>query len=138
MADHPFRLRTCRSIQEQLSAFLDDEVENSDAVDIARHVSRCEACAAELEEVREAREALRALPTLQAPQGLSEPPAELGRRHRPALTALSLAAAILTGVAVFAAGEERGDVVPPVDDFVVDHVNNTGGDPIMTPVRLDR
>lgn len=136
MADRPFRLRTCHSVQEQLSAFLDDEVDNSDAVDIARHVSRCDVCAGELEEVRIARSALRSLPSLRAPEGLAEPPAP--ERHRSALTALGLTAAILAAVAVFAAGEETGDIVPPVDDFVIDHVNNTGGDPIMTPVRLDR
>jgi anti-sigma factor RsiW len=138
VADRPFRLRTCRSIQEQVSAFLDDEVDHDDAVDIARHVSGCEACAAELEQVREAREALRALPTLRAPKGLSQPP-EPVRPRRSAMAALTLTAAILAGAAAFAAGEGKGgDIVPPVDDFVIDHVNNTGGDPILTPVRVDR
>ena len=39
---------------------------------------------------------------------------------------------------IFAAGGPSGEVVPPVDDLVVDHVTNTGGDFVLTPVRVER
>ena len=131
-----FRLRTCRSVREQLSAFLDDEVADADAMDISRHVARCEDCASELEDVRLAREAVRALPSLHAPASLAEPP-PLERGRRP-LVLLGAAAAILGAVTIFAAGGPSGEVVPPVDDLVVDHVTNTGGDFVLTPVRVER
>lgn len=137
MADQPFRLRTCRSIREQLSAFLDDEVSDADALDIARHVSRCDPCAAELEGVRLARDAVRSLPTLKPPPALVSHPQQPPRQRRP-LVLLGIAGAVAATGMIFAAGGGTGDVVPPVDDLVVDHVNNTGGDLLLTPVRVEK
>ena len=132
-----FRLRTCRSIRDQLSAFLDDEVADADAMDISRHVARCEDCAIELEDVRLARDAVRALPPLHAPAALAQPPVPTASRRRP-LVLLGAAGASIGVAAIFAAGGPSGEVVPPVDDLVVDHVTNTGGDFILTPVRVER
>lgn len=137
MVDGSFRLRGCRSIREQLSAFLDDEVSDSDAVNIARHVSRCDDCAGELEDVRLARDAVRALPALLPPHQLRGGPAP-SRPTRRRRVALALVAGGLAAVGVFAAGGTRGEIVPPVDDLVIDHVNTTGGDPLLTPVRVGR
>ena len=136
MVERPFRLRTCRSIREQLSAFLDDEVADADAMDISRHVARCEDCASELEDVRIARDAVRALPPLHAPAALAQPPLATPRRRPLAL--LGAAGALVGAAAVFVAGGTGGEVVPPVDDLVVDHVTNTGGDFVLTPVRVER
>jgi anti-sigma factor RsiW len=137
MADQPFRLRTCRSVREQLSAFLDDEVSDADAVDIARHVSRCEACAAELEGIRLARDAVRSLPSLKPPARLFGSPQQSPRHRRP-LILLGIVGGVALAGTIFAVGGETGQVVPPVDDLVVDHVTNTGGDLLLTPVRVEK
>ncbi len=51
----------------RLSAFLDDELDDQDALAAARHLAGCTRCFAELEALRTTREAVRRLPSLQAP-----------------------------------------------------------------------
>lgn len=48
---------------ERLSAFLDDELGDDEALEVVRHLAACADCWREFEELREAREALRRLET---------------------------------------------------------------------------
>lgn len=129
---------------ERLSAFLDDELSERDALEVTRHLAGCERCVAELADLRAAREAVRALPrNLEPPAVLfsdAVAAASLERlrwsrtvRH----ATVALLATTLAAAAVFlAGGEDRGTVVPPVELFVVDHVVRVGGGPMITPVDL--
>ncbi|MDX1659678.1 MAG: zf-HC2 domain-containing protein [Nitriliruptorales bacterium] len=56
--------------EARLSAFLDDELPDDDALDVTRHLVACELCFAELETIRVARSAVRDLPHLEPPEGL--------------------------------------------------------------------
>jgi anti-sigma factor RsiW len=123
----------------RLSAFLDDELPDDQALALTRHVTACEHCYAELEGLRSAREALRRLPRLQAPVLTSGIAARrvwrqrLVRRARLAAAAAVVPAAVL-GVVYLAGAESPGDVVPPTDRFLVEHVARTGGGVVSTPV----
>lgn len=134
--DHPSAL---------LSAFLDDELDDGLAAWVTRHLAQCRDCLAELEALRRARTALRALPDIRLPDALLDGVATAAeaastsrrRQHRQLAgigTAAVAAAAIL--VAAFVAGAPRGDVRPPVDSFVVDHVVKHGGGAVIVPVDL--
>jgi anti-sigma factor RsiW len=129
-------------VEDELSAFLDDELDEATALVVTRHLARCEGCVAELEELRVTRSALRALPHVEPPTALllgatlHAPDADrLSRGVRTAALLALAAAAVVAGA--FVAGEEAGTVRPPVDMFVVDHVARTGGGPVITPVRFD-
>lgn len=137
---HP---RRERHEEDRLSAFLDDELPEDDALDVTRHLASCDRCMDELEDVRLTREALRGLPNLDPPEALfsdAVAAASLDRvrwRRTVRLTAASLAGTALIATAAFAAGGEGdGTVVPPVEMFVVDHVVRVGGGPVITPVDL--
>ncbi len=126
-----------------LSAFLDDELAEDDALRVTRHLARCDACLAELEEIRDARSALRGLPNLDPPEALfSDALAEarearLRRQHRLRIASAAVGVSIVVGAAIFlAGGDGNGTVVPPVDMYVVDHVARVGGGPVLTPVDL--
>lgn len=132
-----------RHARERLSAFLDDELEEQQALEVARHLARCDACLEELEEIRAARAALRRLPDLHPPASLFTDAVARAtcthvRRQRGLRVALSaLGAWLALGTVAFVAGAEaRGTVTPPVDLFVVDHVTRFGGGPMITPVDL--
>lgn len=122
----------------RLSAFLDDELDDDLATALTRHVVACPRCEAELEGLRAMRAALRRLPALQAPvlAASASPPgrrSSLARRMRLAAAAVVGPAVLL--VALYAAGGDRaGDVVPPTERFVVEHVARAGGGPVPTPV----
>lgn len=122
---------------DRLSAFLDDELDDDRAVEVAHHVADCDRCSAELEALRATRTALRRLPDLQAPVLTGEVLARpgvlrtLSRRLRWA-GAVAATVAALVGVA-YLMGDD-GDVVPPVELFLVDHVARTGGGPVPAPI----
>jgi anti-sigma factor RsiW len=131
---------------DRLSAFLDDELSEPDALAVTRHLARCDACLTELESLRSTRAALRGLPYIEPPAsflaGIASSAAASGddgwtRSMRFAAAGL-LASAVLGATAFALGGEPDGDVVPPVDLFVVDHVVRTGGGPVITPVDLGR
>jgi anti-sigma factor RsiW len=123
----------------RLSAFLDDELLEDQALALTRHVSACDRCRAELEGLRSAREALRRLPRLQAPVLTSGVAVRnvwrqrAARRARMAAAAALVPAAVL-GIVYLAGAEHPGEVVPPTDRFLVEHVARTGGGPVPTPV----
>lgn len=128
---------------ELLSAFLDDELREADALRVTRHLDGCAVCLAELDGLRDARAALRGLPDIALPASMfaSVPQvaatAESSVRSRVAVAGVAVGVAALLTTA-FVLGEQTGDVVPPVDVVVVDHVARTGGGPVIQPVDLPR
>jgi anti-sigma factor RsiW len=127
---------------DRISAFLDDELGEDLALAVTRHLAGCKRCVDELEALRTTRDALRRLPGLQVPASVLTPvdPATVGpsmlrrisRRLQVASAGLAVVLAVF-GVA-YLAGAERGEVVPPVDLFLVDHVARTGGGPVPAPL----
>lgn len=130
---------------ERLSAFLDDELTETEALEVTRHVASCQSCLEELDAIRQARGALRNLPDVQPPDDLyqevlARPSDDRSRRSvATRVLAAAGASALLLGLAAFAAGiDDAGTVSPPVDVFVVDHVARMEGGPVLTPVDLGR
>lgn len=123
----------------ELSAFLDDELAEDRALELTRHVLDCGRCRRSLEELRGAREALRGLPRLQAPvlTPVARPERRrMSRRLRRAVvgtTAGTLTAVVLLGGA-YLAGDPTGEVEPPMDVYVADHLARTGGGPVPPTV----
>jgi anti-sigma factor RsiW len=121
----------------RLSAFLDDELDDDAATGLARHVAGCGWCRQELEALRSTRTALRGLPAIQAPVLTREV------RSRPAVRTWSrriiagvgvTASALALGAAAYVAGGEGGEVVPPVEVFLLDHLARTGDGPVPAPL----
>ena len=118
-----------------LSAFLDDELDDDAAWKVTRHVTDCPTCRSELDELRGARAALRRLPRLQAPVLTAE------RRSLPRVRTwsrrlLALGAVVLAILAVLVSAYVlggQGDVEPPVDRFLLDHLTRTGDGPVPAP-----
>lgn len=126
----------------RLSALLDDELGEQAALEVTRHLRRCEACSHELEELRATRSALRSLPPAQPSLSWMVETAVLGPGDgRPSVVGpIALAVATATLVVLggaFVLGGEDGSVQPPVDRMVVDHVRSVEGGPVVTPVRLE-
>ena len=127
---------------DRLSAFLDDELDEDDALHVTRHLERCAPCREELEELRSTRSALRALPSIEprlswmVETAVLVPTAPEDRSAATAAGVLLLAVVLLLAGA-FVLGGDGGTVRPAVDDFVVDHVGAVDGGPVVTPVRLD-
>jgi anti-sigma factor RsiW len=126
----------------RLSVFLDDELDEDEALTITRHLDHCARCLGELDGIRAARDALRALPRLQAPVLLSGSPARQARRRRRhrRRAGLLLAVVVLPLVAagaLYLAGAEVGDVAPQTELFLVEHVTRTGGGPLPAPIAGD-
>lgn len=121
----------------RLSAFLDDELDDDSALALTRHVTSCPACHRELEELRDTRGALRRLPALQAPvltaerRGLARV-----RTWSRRLVATAMVSVVLLGIVAtaYVAGGAGGEVTPPVDRFLLDHLARTGDSPVPMPV----
>lgn len=125
-------------VEWQLSALLDDELHDDEARVVALHVAGCPSCELALNRLGDTRDALRALPELAVPEhvlaGLPSA-TEVGRavaRRRAVRTGagvLSVAGAAV-GLWVLGADAEprgpRGDVVPPVGQFVEWHADRDG------------
>ncbi len=125
---------------DRLSAFLDDELGEDVALELAHHVGSCHRCRDELEELRAARDALRRLPALQAPVlAAGTHIGGLGRRFRPRarLAAVTVMAGLAVLASAYAVGGQRGGVVPPTEVFLVDHVARTGGGGVPVPIVVD-
>jgi anti-sigma factor RsiW len=130
--------------EDLLSAFLDDELDEATASRVTEHVAACAACLDDLDGLRAAREALRGLPQVPPPPSVfAEVPGVAARADTTGRARLAVAgvaaglAALLT--TAFVLGEDTpGEVAPPVDVVVVDHVARTGGGPMIQPVDLDR
>jgi anti-sigma factor RsiW len=127
-----------------LSAFLDDELDEPDALRVAHHLAACRDCAGELDGLRSMRTALRDLPDVPPPPHLlAEVPdaaaADAGtHRLRLAVGGGVAVVGVVLGLAFAMGATEDGEVVPPVDVVVVDHVVRTNGGPMIQPLDLDR
>jgi anti-sigma factor RsiW len=122
---------------QRLSAFLDDELDDATALELTRHVSRCAPCRDELEALRATRSALRGLPTVQAPVLTREVrpfPTVRSWSRRVLATSCLAAAALALGAAAYVAGGDGGEVVPPVERFLLDHLARTGEGPVPAPL----
>jgi anti-sigma factor RsiW len=121
----------------RLSSFLDDELSDDVALELTHHVTACPRCRAELEALRTTRGALRTLPDLEAPARASEA-RSLGRMRtwsRRVIAAGGLgAAALALGAAAYVVGADSGEVVPPVERFLLDHLARTGEGPVPAPL----
>jgi anti-sigma factor RsiW len=138
-------MRDGRHPDNRLSAFLDDELDESEGLDVARHLAECADCHGELEQLRRTRDALRRLPDVKPPTMLlDEVPDAAERRgrrsHRVAVVAVctSLGVSGLLAAAFVVGGQEGDVVMPPVEVFVVDHVVRTGGGPVLSPVSFEQ
>ena len=131
-----------RHDDDRLSAFLDDELDEDEAIAVTRHLRGCEPCRVDLEQLRSARSALRALPAVEAPLSFMVESVLLGppERHRShSVLALGLVVAVsVLLVTAFVVGGQEGAVAPDVDTLVGDHVESVGGGPVVVPVVFDR
>jgi anti-sigma factor RsiW len=122
----------------RLSAFLDDELSDDDAIVAARHLAACTRCLAELEGLRATRDALRALPQLQAPvltAGIERRSQRMQRTlARLRLVAVACAVPVVVVAVLYVAGEDPGDVEPQSELFLVEYLGRTGGGPVPVPV----
>lgn len=122
----------------RLSAFLDDELPEEEAMTAARHLAACERCLGELDQLRATRDALRRLPSLQAPVLFRAEPSRSTRSRswvrRLVVAAASVSAPALVGLAIYIAGGDAGSVEPSTELFLVEYVGRTGGGPVPAPV----
>ena len=126
---------------DRISAFLDDELAEPAATAVTRHLADCDACLAELEALRRTRDALRRWAATPAPVvsvGAITRPGVVRKVSRGLRVASAsvLATVALAGVA-YLVGEETGDVVPPAELFLIDHLARTGDGPMPAPYGLD-
>lgn len=91
-----------RRFQEQLSAYIDGELPEKDALALDAHVESCDACAREFEELRLASAALQELPDVEAPRSFKLSPADVARPAAPAVHSLN-SGLRLTGAGLAAA-----------------------------------
>ncbi len=130
----------------RLSAFLDDELDEDQALAVARHAATCDRCTTELDDLRSMRTALRSLPAVGQPPLMifreavvtAEAAAVRRRRVLRQSAGAGLTAAAMATAVWFAGAGEDGTVVPPMDRFVADHVVRVDHGPMLTPVDLGR
>lgn len=127
-----------RHEDDRLSAFLDDELREDQALEVTRHLASCARCLDELEAVRATRDALRSLPPLAAPPVVLTASAQSSFARWGKGPAVMGLVSLVALIAFLAGAERGGDVAPPIDVYVVDHVVRVGGDPVMSPVNLSR
>jgi anti-sigma factor RsiW len=133
----------CERMERRIGAWLDGELPPDQAREVAAHLERCPACAAELDGLRRLGDAIRAeLPRLAAPEALraavradaapapaaSPPPIPLHRR-RAAPRWLALAASVLllvgvAGEAAWRAGEASARRGVLADELVAAHLRS--------------
>jgi anti-sigma factor RsiW len=97
----------CRSVQQQLSAYVDRELAGREMLEIRSHLSACSRCAAEEEDIRTLKSLLAGVPTVEPLPGFEQRlrvgiAQDLQSRHRgirwpvfSAVAALSAAATLL-------------------------------------------
>ena len=98
----------CSEIQENLSAYLDGELDPDEESELKSHLEGCESCSRELESLRSTVELVRSVPRVQAPSALKQRLSSATSFRRPAwrfLNPVALASAaaliIVTVVAIF-------------------------------------
>ncbi|MFA5111356.1 MAG: zf-HC2 domain-containing protein [Desulfobaccales bacterium] len=91
----------CQEVREQLSAWLDQELDEAAGAALADHLEGCEACRREVRRLQALDAALGQL-AMPAPPGLAEKVAARVRRpqRRPAWQSMALAACLVLGIAL--------------------------------------
>ncbi|MEX1162524.1 MAG: zf-HC2 domain-containing protein [Nitriliruptor sp.] len=122
---------------QRLSAFLDDELSEERALELTRHVAACGECRAELEALRSMRSALRDLSVIQAPVLTAEvrSTSAVGSWSKRVVALSAVTTLVLAlGAAAYVVGGDGGEVVPPVERFLLDHLARTGDGPVPAPL----
>lgn len=147
----------CADAEPLYSAWIDGALDADERALVSHHLQDCAACAADVDSLARARTLLRNLPVRRLPSGAQTvPPAPApsgARRHRTVspqgtgraarqrLTAgLALLVAMIGGAAFALGGQPAPEdrlVTVPVDLFVADHLVQTVGGPMFTPVVVD-
>lgn len=108
---------------DQLSAFLDGELDPTRRAEVADHLRVCPECRTEVETVSHGRDLLRSLPAVPVPANLFAPPAEvipLRRPRRRRMVAAAAASALIVGIGL---GVNADRNVPlPLEEVVDQHV----------------
>lgn len=104
----------CRSVQQSLSAYIDQELSGREMLLIRSHVLECEQCSAEEEEIRRLKGLLTNAPMVEPPDGFEQRlkesldggrPLNRGRSYGlPFLGVMALASGVLTLLLLHAAG----------------------------------
>ncbi len=103
---------------DELSAFLDGELDEVHAGDVVGHLSRCATCRGELQELDAARSAIRSLPRLEVPASIlgvedtSETPAPVPLRHRGRLVPMAAMIAAVVAAGAIVVSLAGGDATP--------------------------
>lgn len=120
----------------RLSAFLDDELDDDEALDVTRHLARCPRCLDELEGLRRARSAVRELPGVEPPAGLFDGLAAGVETPRTRRLLSAAVAGVAVGMAMYLmGGSGDGDVVTPMDGLV-EPFTGSSVEPVIAPVEL--
>jgi anti-sigma factor RsiW len=122
---------------EQISAYLDGELQGAELSQFLDHLGGCGKCSAELEEIQDVRRAVRSLPVLELPVGIvpeADPVVVPLRRNKGVWVAA--AAAIVALVIAIAAL-----VTPPAGSVSIADLNSRFGaraslDPAFGPAKI--
>lgn len=121
----------------RLSAFLDDELGDHEALEVTRHLARCPRCLDELEGLRRARSAVRGLPGVEPPVELFDEvavAAAVPPRRR-------LASAAIAGLAVgitlhLMVGADGAPPTTPLEGLFVEPMTGASLEPVIAPAEL--
>lgn len=121
---------------DQLSAYLDLQMETAPRVTVEAHLAECVECREELAVVSAVRSRLRALPLLQPPVGALELTAEVValRPTRRVLTAAAAVAALVVGIGFGVTGNQT--VPLELDSVVEQHMARASVDPGFNVIQV--
>lgn len=125
-----------RRLRDQLSAYLDGELDESAVAGLEGHLAECDSCRLELEQLRAAAAALRELPQAEAPRSFTLSPDQVAPRPAPAP-----AGPLAIGMRMATAGVAAALAVVLVLDlggFTGDGVREDAPAPAMEPAAEDR
>ena len=140
-----FSISTHRRFRDQLSAYIDGELEASAAERLETHLAACEGCRLELEQLRATAAALRDLPEVQAPRSFTlsperaaarrpltgaAAPLALGMRLAAVGLAVALAAVFVVDLGGLAEDNEAGTTAPQMladEDAAVPGAEDSAG-----------
>ena len=140
-----FSIGTHRRFRDQLSAYIDGELEAAAAERLETHLAACEGCRLELEQLRATAAALRDLPEVQAPRSFTlsperaaarrpltgaTAPLALGMRLAAAGVAVALAAVFVVDLGGLAEDNEAGTTAPQMladEDAAVPGAEDSAG-----------
>ena len=117
-------------IGDQLSGYLDSQVDSATRVSIEAHLAECAECRSELAAVSEIRDGMRGLPTLEVPAAVYELEAEvipLRAGQRRILVAAAAVVALVVGIGFGVSGNQS--VPLELNQFMEHHVARASVDP---------